>query len=759
MRYFILSATLLIPMAFGRLTSASELSKAGYAALPAPQHVELTGKSFKIDSRWHLQIDAPIQANDAAIEAIREGLAKRHDIQLAPNGNGPMIRLTIRPGAVNIGPAQDADKQSLQDQAYQLELSDRGIHVIANAPPGLFYGVETLVQFVNDRDKASWLPTGTITDWPDLQLRQIYWDDAHHLEKMEAFKHAIRQGAFYKINGFVLKLEGHFQYPSAPALVEPQALSPAQLQELTDYASRYYVQLIPYLDAPAHIAFILKHPEYAPLRAFPDSNYELCTTNPRSYDLLYGMYQDLLDANRGVKYFYLSTDEPYYVGLSHNAQCDEASELHKLGSPGKVLAQFVTKAAGYLHDRGRTVIFWGEHPMKPADVPAFPSYLINGETLDPKFDAAFRARGIRQTFYTSTEGEEPLFPDYSVLPASRRLHARSGIKPRIPDAIATIASPVTRQKADLMGAIVAGWADAGLHPETFWRGYVTIAAAGWNPHDFDEADATTSFDRLFHGSSARNMDRIYELLSRQAQAWADSWESAPSKLRKPIWGNSEGPFNPRHPAHDQVLPLPPAPAGDDLHLSSNWRLTNAKRLELAKLALAENDELLNLLNENQKTAQFNRYTLEVFTSIAGLCRQNLQMLLQIERMDALLASAHEKAAANARMDAIAALDQAISLANQMRHARNSALKQATDVFYKTWLPRVPQANGRTFLHEVDDVKDHLPDRTIGMEYLIYRELNCPIGQWVAQIQSARNAYARSHHLQETNEPFDWKQLN
>ena len=40
------------------------------------------------------------------------------------------------------------------------------------------------------------------------------------------------------MNGFVIKLEGHFQYKSAPALVEPYALSPAELQELTDYGLR-----------------------------------------------------------------------------------------------------------------------------------------------------------------------------------------------------------------------------------------------------------------------------------------------------------------------------------------------------------------------------------------------------------------------------------------------------------------------------------------------------------------------------------------
>ena len=107
--------------------------------------------------------------------------------------------------------------------------------ITANASTGLFYGVETLIQLVKPVQGTLWLPEGTIEDWPDLELRQIYWDDAHHLDRMDDLKRSIKQAAFYKMNGFVIKLEGHFQYKSAPAIVEPYALSPAELQELTDY--------------------------------------------------------------------------------------------------------------------------------------------------------------------------------------------------------------------------------------------------------------------------------------------------------------------------------------------------------------------------------------------------------------------------------------------------------------------------------------------------------------------------------------------
>src|SRR6185437_5091107 len=123
-------------------------------------------------------------------------------------------------------------------------------------------------------------------------------------------------------------------------------------------------------------------------REFPNLNYEICSTNPDSYKLIEGMYQDLIDANKGVKYFYLSTDEPYYVGLAHNSQCNEEDLAKQLGSKGEVLSSFVTKTANYLHDQGRSVMFWRAATWSQNDIQSLPPYVIgsdHGHNADPEF--------------------------------------------------------------------------------------------------------------------------------------------------------------------------------------------------------------------------------------------------------------------------------------------------------------------------------------------------------------------------------------
>jgi hexosaminidase len=746
--------------------TVSSLWLRGYAVLPEPQQVELREGDVTFGPAWSLDRGAGVAQGNVAAETLSDELQSRFGLRAAAAG-GTAVRLEIRAGRVLPRQALDPDKQAIADQAYRLEIGDSGIAITANAAEGLFYGVETLVQLLRRRSGGVYLPQCRITDWPDLHLRHIYWDDAHHLERLPELKRAVRQAAFFKINGFVLKLEGHFQFRSAPALVEPYALSPAEYQELTDYGLRYHVQVIPYLDGPAHIAFILKHPEYAKYRSFPDSNYELCATNPEAVKFLSGMFQDLADANRGGKFVYFSTDEPYYVGMADNSNCQEKAAAAKLGSVGKLLARFITQIAEPLHEQGRTVMFWGEFPLVVSDIESLPPYVVNGEVYGPDFDPLFRKRGIRQMIYTSTQGEERFFPDYFILPNSRRLHPSRAEAGRVADGYWKIAADQARLQTDIIGAVVAGWADAGLHPETFWLGYASIMAAGWRPGSRTAQESSAAFYKLFYGDGAVTMNRVYQLMSQQAQFWSDSWEPGPSP-RIGLFGNSDRIYNPRKPVKDQTLKLPPAPgpglkaAGASRkppkgqEVDGGWRRDNARRLQLAADAMADNDELLGLLEENLLSVEFNRHNLEVYISIAQLYRQNLEMLSGIGRMDALVEAAQKAAAEGKAKNALESLDGALGIAENIRQHRNLALRDAVSTWYKSWWPRVEEANGRRFLHQLDDVKDHVPDRTVDMTYLVYRELQLPFGEWVSAVRGTRNQYAAANHLPEKTGEFDWR---
>lgn len=689
--------------------------------LPVPQKMLFTGKSFTIDKSWTIINEGSEGGSEAAVNSLMLALKERGGLEPAKdtgNNKRKQIRLAVKRGSI-ILPSVYSD--SISNQAYKLSLSSSGVAVEANSPAGLYYGIETLIQLFDAGNGKILLPEGEITDWPDLAMRMIYWDCAHHLDRIETFRRAIDRASHYKINAIALKLEGHFQFKSAQPIVEPNAFTPAEYQQLTDYAREHFVQLVPYLDAPAHVSFILKHPEYNALRAIRNSNYELSLTNEGTYDLLSGMFGDLIEANKGGKYILLSTDEAYYAGKAEG----EKEAAAKAGGNGRLLASFITRVAGELHDKGRTVISWCEYPLTMTDIEALPQHLVNG-VFNEEWAPAFRQRGINQFIYTSTQGEEPLFPEY---------YRQNGQKGRVGEILETVSSNIAAGKSEIPGIIVAAWGDSGLHPETFWLGYAAATAAAWNLQILDAEDLTRRFFKTFYGDDVSEMDQIYSLLSSQARFWKKSWLTKPLNLRTPIIGNSRGVYDKPRPASDQTLPLLPVPARGNLSVSDDQFRRYYDTLRINDFR-RENEVLIRLLDTNLEKAP--SYNLKVLRSIAMLCRQNLDMLSGLACIDSLVRHSSELAG-DKRASAITLLDSALAKASLIIEERTKTLSSVEELWYADWYPLVEEANGRKFLFSVDDVKDHLPGRTVDLSYLVYRQLNYPLEKWIGEVTAVRNS--------------------
>jgi hypothetical protein len=84
------------------------------------------------------------------------------------------------------------------------------------------------------------------------------------------------------------------------------------------------------------------------------------------------------------------------------------------------------------------------------------------------------------------------------------------------------------------------------------------------------------------------------------------------------------------------------------------------------------------------------------------------------------------------------------------------LKSVISLWYQDWYPCVAEANGRKYLFQVDDIKDHLPGRTADMSYLIYREIHYPLGKWAEEVLKVRNQYAKENHFNLRMDIPDWE---
>jgi hypothetical protein len=118
----------------------------------------------------------------------------------------------------------------------------------------------------------------------------------------------------------VWEWEDKFLYPSHPEIGAPGAFTTKEIQALTDYAANYHVQIVPLVQGLGHVSFILKWPQFAAMREIPASNWEFCPLKESSYQLLFDLWKDAMNATKGSAYLHIGSDETYELGLCEDCK-------------------------------------------------------------------------------------------------------------------------------------------------------------------------------------------------------------------------------------------------------------------------------------------------------------------------------------------------------------------------------------------------------------------------------------------------------
>ena len=272
---------------FGADDPNALLRSRGYSLIPAPQMVKLGERDIVIDGSW--QILSQVGNNIAVIELI-QSVQKLHRFKFNDNGSKKII-LAVEPGTV-----KETDDPALNDQAYLLKITSDMVQITGNSKVGLFYGVQSLLQlFQKDPSGHLLLPEGEIRDWPNLQLRIIHWDTKNHLDRISSLKEYINRLARLKVNMISFEIWDKFKFPTDPEIGVKEAFTSAQLQELVNYGLERHIQIVPNIQAPAHMQWVLNRQKYAHLRA-DGSDYQACLCDPETYKLIFSLYQDIIDA-------------------------------------------------------------------------------------------------------------------------------------------------------------------------------------------------------------------------------------------------------------------------------------------------------------------------------------------------------------------------------------------------------------------------------------------------------------------------------
>src|SRR5882762_2474660 len=205
------------------------------------------------------------------------------------------LRSYLESQGVKLG--DDLGSHDRDKQGYVIRVTDSGVLVAGQTGQGLFYGVQTLRQLLRPEGpggKMLAVPALVIRDWPSMEWRGVSDDISRGpIPTLDYLKMQIRTLAEYKINLLGFNMEHVFDFQTQP-LVSPKeaALAPAEITELVDYASKYYITLLPEQQAFGHLHQFLKYEIYSDLAEAPHGHV-LTPTNPKTYDFIRQVYGEV----------------------------------------------------------------------------------------------------------------------------------------------------------------------------------------------------------------------------------------------------------------------------------------------------------------------------------------------------------------------------------------------------------------------------------------------------------------------------------
>ncbi len=240
-------------------------------------------------------------------------------------------------------------------EGYRLKIGDV-IEVDAPSADGAFWATRTLLQLLEQGD----LPRGEAMDVPQYRLRGFMIDVGRKFIPMEYLRNLVRVMAYYKMNtlqihlndnGFPKYFGNDWEKTSAafrlecdtyPGLTASDgSYTKQEFIELQQLAEQLHVEIIPEIDAPAHVlAFTHYRPELGS-KEYGMDHFNL--SNPDVYTFMDGLFRE-----------YLSGREPVFRGPRVNIGTDEYSNRDK-----QVVEQFRAFTDHYLS----LVKSYGKHPM------------------------------------------------------------------------------------------------------------------------------------------------------------------------------------------------------------------------------------------------------------------------------------------------------------------------------------------------------------------------------------------------------------
>jgi hexosaminidase len=250
--------------------------------IPSPASLTLAGGApFELTRATRITL----VGTNPEVGAIGETLAAL--LRRATEFPFPVVTALAGSGAASIELRLATDAASLGEEGYRLTVTTDSVRLVANAPAGLFRGVQTIrqllpVEIESDMGvtRSIWpIPALAIVDQPRFAWRGSMLDVSRHFFTVREVQQYIDLLALYKLNILHLHLSDdqgwRIQINSRPKLTAVGSLTQVgggpggfytqqDYQNIIQYARARYITIIPEIEMPGHSnAWLTSYPELA----------------------------------------------------------------------------------------------------------------------------------------------------------------------------------------------------------------------------------------------------------------------------------------------------------------------------------------------------------------------------------------------------------------------------------------------------------------------------------------------------------------
>lgn len=346
--------------------------------IPMPQHMEVLPGTYNLGEVIKIEKDKKVPETtylQKQLHAIKqtpvEIVRRKYDIQTS----------YLKPTA------------DTKEGYYELTIDKNGVNIAAPTNEGLFLGMQTLLQLVEEHKDDYQLPYLKIKDWPKFEYRGMHLDVGRHFFNADQVKQYLEYLAAYKYNKFHWHLTEDQgwrieikKYPKLQTVAAWRKGSQVgaysdmkfdtiryggyytqdEIRDVVAYAKKLHIDVIPEIEMPGHAQ--------AAIAAYPnlgctDQQLEVWTQWGVSENIYcpkeetFKFLEDVIDEVIKLfpyKYIHIGGDEAPKAQWEKSKFCQDLIKKLGLKNEHELQSYFITRMEKYINSKGKQIIGWDE---------------------------------------------------------------------------------------------------------------------------------------------------------------------------------------------------------------------------------------------------------------------------------------------------------------------------------------------------------------------------------------------------------------